>query len=1210
MMRVFAPVVLALTLAACGGGGSGKQQRPILPDFPDGSGEILPQQRGLIFTYPLPGQTEVAPGAPVVLRFSHPLRASVANPAELFTIREVVNGELSGDPVPFTLTVVPSSEPLLVGNSLRLQPLLPLKEKTTYRVVAVDAIPLETGDVSLQPVGVPPLQFTTRAAFQGPALSQSLSALNDLRVTTLLPAPAAFPLTELTDGFPLVDFSTLRLQFTQPLDPATVVYGQQVRLLKIGLLTDSLVPAQLIVSGNRLSIDPDADLDPSARYRLELRSVTQQGVTPANVIRSRLNSSSAPGAALAFGPYTRFEFQPRASGENPDPSKRSASTVRITLPSGVRSSLTGDTINEVPVASPLLGDSTNNNPAIAPAQGELFADLAFAPNFRDFTPTIVPIRVPKNNKLTSVGLDVFIGGEVDANLSTEQLSITLITDANGLLLPNKFNRSVSAPSLVTLAMDIALTAKNKTSNGAFTQDVTHVVVNGIAFIDEATETLKIEAIGVAELKVLGVDDAVGVLSLKLETNLAGPQGRLLDDGFAPVVDSWVPGEVRGAADQEPGSLLRPGDPIIVNFTEAVDRRTLRDGLLTSPISLSCATGCSNQGDVPFDYELDGNSLIIRPRGGLELGGEYTLTLTDDITDLTGKPLRPTPATTGDWVRSFKLPAAVTSNVINRPPVVLAMTPGYPCPIEPGTRDIAASIQGRCAGGQADDDLLPLPDVDPRAPISVQFSQSLNPATVTLATTCGGVGSLRVETVNASGQCVAPVPGRLVDVGPRGIQFFPTSPWVKGTLYRYVLRSNGSNASAACVAGGLCGANGLPLQTQLIAPTLDVVANRQRGGPDIEVMFRGGDAVFGTVLGLRVLPILDVNTNFLLDGGEGRAIRIDANGNPLVPTQFCQPGEALEGLTTPATPGRCIAPNGALLQPDTVAGDAPGDDGSSFTGAATDFALGCENGRESENTTSGAGQVCQGNQFLLISAALGAITGKAMDVDDLTPGMEMPVSINPSIVYTSGAQIYADLGLTPTASPLTEALCELPLIGSLCEGAEIVTGLVDGLLPISVLDGTYDLPEGQAYTGPLVFRMRLPDTDNDGRRDDPIPGVIRRSADGRLLLTASLDLYTDIPEINALASLAGQPLIPIEHDVRSNNNLTSETDPSQGSGTIKVTGEVQFLPDGRLTARLSNDAPVRLTANLSALGGLVAGSLRVRVPSNRFVIDASLAPIKK
>lgn len=1237
MMRSLATLALVLTLAACDGGGSSNQQRPVLPDFPDGSGEILPEQRGLVFTYPLPGQTEIAPAAPIILRFSHALDPTVLNNAEtlndLFVIREVANGVLTGNPIPATVVAVPASEPLIAGNSLRLQPTSPLKEKTTYRVLATGPIPLTTGNVSLQPVGVPPLQFTTRAALQGASAAQSLTALSEFRIVGALPSAVAFPLDQLNGGFPLVDFSTLRLQFSQPVDAATVVYGNDagstLRLFKLGMLgTTTLVPAQVIVSGNRLSIDPDDDLDPSSRYRLELATVTQQGVTPQSVIRSRLTSNkNTPGAPLAFGPYTRFEFEPRDSGNT--------SRVRITAPSSgngtVRSSLTGFVINEVPVASPLLGDSRNNRPSIAPAQGDLFADLAFAPNFRDFNPTIVPIRVPKNNQLTSVGLDVFIGGEVNANLSTEQLNITLITDANGLLLPNKFNRSVSAPSLVTLAMDVALTAKNKTSNGAFTQDVTHVVINGVAFIDEKREILKIEAVGVVELKVLGVDDAVGVLSLKLETNLDGPQGSLAPDLTAPLVDSWVPGEVPGAAGQPSGALLRPGDPIIVNFTEPVDRRTLRAGLLSRPIRLVCNdNSCSDQGDVPFTAELDGNSLIIRPTAGVQLGGKYTLTLTDAITDLAGNSLRPGPNQTGNWVRTFEIPPAVNSAVINRPPIVLSVSPGYPCPIEPGTRNIAADIQGRCAGGQADDDVLPLPEIDPRAPITVQFSQNIDLATVTLSQTCAGAGSFRVEAVNGSGACLSVVPGRLVDVGPRGLQFFPRDPWVKGVLYRYVLRSNGSNASSQCVAGGICspaqqGRPALPLQTQLIAPNRDIVANRQRGGPDIEVVFRGGDPVAGTALNLRVLPILDVNANFLLDGAEGRSVLAAVVGGQLTEAPGltrCEPGQALEGLTVPATQGRCIAANGALLQPDTVANDAPGDDGASFAGAATDFALGCPTGRQSEDTPGAtSGQDCQGNQFLLISAALGATLQPARKINPAGPNtpenMEIPVAINPSIVYTSGTQIFASLGVRPDATPATSVLCGLPLVSALCDALGPVLDLVNGLLPLAVRDSTYDLPDGQVYTGPLVFRMRLPDSDGDGRRDDPIQGVIRfvdpdgaGPLPGKLVFSARLDLYTDIPEINPFAALAGIEALPIEHDVRSNVNLTSETDPLVGSGTIEVQGEVQFLPDGRLTIRLSNATPVRLTANLSALGGTIGGVLRVRVPTGRFIIDASLAPVKR
>ncbi|PQA44886.1 hypothetical protein, partial [Amnimonas aquatica] len=97
--------------------------------------------------------------------------------------------------------------------------------------------------------------------------------------------------------------------------------------------------------------------------------------------------------------------------------------------------------------------------------------------------------------------------------------------------------------------------------------------------------------------------------------------------------------------------------------------------------------------------------------------------------------------------------------------------------------------------------------------------------------------------------------------------------------------------------------------------------------------------------------------------------------------------------------------------------------------------------------------------------------------------------------------------------------------------------------------------------------------------------------------------------NAVATIVGQPVIPIEHAVRSNNDLTASANATKGSGSVKVRGEVSFLPDGRMTVRLANIEPVRLSAQLSALGNLLVGELKVRVPTQRFIIDASLAPLK-
>ena len=132
---------------------------------------------------------------------------------------------------------------------------------------------------------------------------------------------------------------------------------------------------------------------------------------------------------------------------------------------------------------------------------------------------------------------------------------------------------------------------------------------------------------------------------------------------------------------------------------------------------------------------------------------------------------------------------------------------------------------------------------------------------------------------------------------------------------------------------------------------------------------------------------------------------------------------------------------------------------------------------------------------------------------------------------------------------------------------------------------------------LIFRIRYPNDING----DPtnIRGFISEGLNGPEL-EAVLNLYSDIPEVDAFAEILGQRALPIDHDARSNEELSN----------FRVRGKVLFLPDGRLTASLENQEPLKLSINLTALGGLVGGVLRVTVPAKRFVIDVSLQPIKQ
>lgn len=1183
-------IALSVLLAACSGG-SGTPQQPVIPDMPGPKADVLAQQRSLIYAYPGPGQTEVIPATPIALRFSHPIgsefsEAELGSTVFILCKESAVNNQGDCAPsgrVPLTVAFTPGSTD---RKGVVLTPASLLEEKTKYRLSSVGLL-LDTGkdasgnvtagDPSLRNVFVQaadfgqPLIFTTRAAFEGPKNLRSMDTVK-FDVEHLTPNPEGFFLGK--EGVGLLDFSTIRLQFTQPINRKTLSYGLGAAD-SISLVDEAgdLVPANVLVNDSQLSIDPDTDLDSTQTYALK--------------INSKLKSEFG-NAFNAASKFVNYQFTPLKTAQS--------SSAKSFIPKSGISTLLGTPVNQVPVASPLLGlDAIKSKPQ---ATGQLIADLGLPANLSQFSASLAPLRVRKNSQLTADSLVVFLDGRVPAGLETDTLTVKMISDANGFLLPNRYSLSPVAPSLVTLEMDIAVSAKNDTSNGAFTQSRLHVPVSGLATFDAETNTISIDAVGTLEIKILGVDNAVAVLALKLVVDLSedpiikpcvsGPVDEskpcsLINDAN-PDIQSWVPGATINGLPG--GEFIRPGDPMIVNFTKVMDASSFKNGL----------TLTKNGVGEPFTSRLDGASLVVTPNSPWEHNASYRLSVLPSVRDLSGLQLA------GGAVKNFdfKIPALASTKV--RPPIVLSTYPGYPCPIAAGTRDVAGNKQGRCAGGKASDDLLPLPKIEPKRAIKSVLSQSVSAASIKLASACNVAGSYRVEKVDAQGICLSAVPGRVV-VKPQEISFEPADPWVKDQLYRYVLGSNNSLTSSVADCSGtqaICGSNGLPLQTQLIAQTLADAQNSQRGGPPMEIYFKGGDVLSGSAIGLRVLPVLDVNANFRLDPTERRATKATlTNGFPqAIVDTVCDPGFSASGAASTPTTGYCLASNGALLQPDRQT------TGSSFSGAATKFRLGCESGVGAEDEDENNGQECQGNQFLLITSALSARLDSSVTRNGRS---EVQVFIDPGIVVTSGADIFADLGLTPDASPVSQALFtalgSIPILGPIITTAvDTGVGLVDGLLPIAVQDSTNtELPKGHLYTGPLVFRMRYP-ADNG-----PIKGYIY-SENGKLFLESQLDLYTDIPEINPTATILTAPLIPIEHEVRSNADLSGAAT-TEGSGSVKVRGEVKFLPDGRLTIQLSNIEAVRLTAVLSGLGGLLGGELKVRVPANRFVIDASLAPLK-
>jgi len=749
-------------LAACGGG-SGDEQTVSFDNW---------QETEVVYSYPFDGQAEVSPNAPVVVRFSDPVEVDASN----FT--------LTGPDGTVTLTVQSADE----GRSAVLMPDQALAVKSEY-ALTLNNIRTDSGDAAIPDGSV---DFTTRAALEGKP--RALRQLSDsFEVASVSPDG---------DDLPFLDFSSVNLVMTQPLDRQTVVYGDTVTLTQNG----QTVPAQLRVDGRQISIDPDDVLEPGSEVTLELT----------NGVQNQYGD--------AFAGFTRT-FSPRDTKprETLVQEAAPADPVLGCLDDGVQTSpITGDPINCVPLIAKLLGDNT-----VSKQQGNVFAELGFAPRFPDKT----PLRVPKGSLLKGDPLDVRIGGEVPAGFDSGEVTVTFLGDANGYLLPNPYSDDPSAPKQLRLTMDVAFDTENQQANGAFNQTLLQVELVGYAIADTAKGSLIVDAVGVVEPEVLGTETAYGVLSFHMESYPDQQNAPEMEvDMTSPELAAWQPGEH--------ANKQRPGDPIILNFSEPLDP--------TSVIEGDTLRVTADGNPVDFEYYLDGVSVVIQPQPSLQHNTDYQVQFTDGITDIAGNPAL------GETL-SFSLPAYIGSDA--QAPLALTAYPGFPC--IPTGFNLANNDAGRCQGGKSGDDHLPLARQPANRPIIVTFSQAMDPASINAST-------FQVQQVDAAGNPAGDVDGEIT-VSGRSVKFIPDQPWQEGTLYRYVLNSVANNP--ACGSNAICDTRGLPLQTNLLAQNPDDAPAPTEGGPDLPIFFRGVAATNDVLQQLRNLPTSDVNANFLHESAE-------------------------------------------------------------------------------------------------------------------------------------------------------------------------------------------------------------------------------------------------------------------------------------------------------------------------------------------------------
>ena len=623
----------------------------------------------MVFTSPSNGQLDVPLGTRVVVTFSDPVSAGALGGCTASD--SAASGGLClvgpNGPVAAMAEVAP-------GDGTSVQFVSPaLEPGTTYQVFASTALAPTAANL---PASGPLFSFTTRST-RPRAAPPSVIAIDGSD-------PA-----HVGQHRPMYQTSTIRLVFSEPLDPATVVAGTgSVELVE--QTSGTVVPATVIANGIHVSIDPVADLTGGTMYSLKLGNrITDTGGTPLAPIAFALAPADSAGRGI-----TKQVLRTWKDGD-PGPAMPRAGAAR----------------NAIVIDKPLIGTDTT---LLLPSTLE--AELG-DPKALD-GPIAFTIR--RGQRLSASGLDIKLGGSIPSGLTTGNVQIELLTDGGGRLYRNPYQpadqrpENDRAPLYVDLVLDLAVSAVDPAGNAVLSQSVLGVEATGT--VNASSGALSIETVGSMELGLLGVTVAPTNLVLELVTD---PTAQVAIDTEPPTVIA-----APGANDV----TQQVGAGLDLVFSEPVDIDRLRAGGLT----LQDAAGAV----VPAVIESHGAAVVVQPLAPLAYSTSYTLVLSD-VADVAGNALAST-------TLAFDTPKLAGTGV---PLTVAAVYPGVPCALSGSS----AAAPGHCTSGLDGDDGYHPFALAANEDIQVVFTQPVKPGTLTHGTACGQ-GSVRVEALDGAGAC--------------------------------------------------------------------------------------------------------------------------------------------------------------------------------------------------------------------------------------------------------------------------------------------------------------------------------------------------------------------------------------------------------------------------------------------------------------------------
>ncbi|MBZ2187903.1 Ig-like domain-containing protein [Alcanivorax sp. JB21] len=775
---------------------------------------------GLIYTYPLDNAVDIPHGSKALFVFSHQVDADeVAAGCGAVDAAAVPEGSfcIIGPDGPVDI-----SDRISVVNAGRsLQVTLDgLISGGRYAVWLRE--PAAPGAVNL-PGNTPLMHFRMRQSNPVPDAPPTVLAINHN-------APDAYAEPAASDPrFPFMDFSPVRITFSEPLAQQTVRYGETFELLhRDDTGQASLVPANVYAERHYISLQPEQDLIPGERYELRLSS----------------DIRDLGGDALAEETFVLIPLPSKAEiGDDNPPIRQVLRTFPAPGDPGFpRQSQLSDTyLNSFELVTEVLGAvETSTYPDSLEA---FLADPVLYPNY-------TPILSRHGQSLRLTGINpAKIGGQIDTNLMTGDIGGLFFTNVTAYLLRNPHRPhntnpdDALAPLTAVMHFDVAMVGEDEAGNATFNQNLMHVQAPGIVSVYDGSlnfevfTTLQLEALGGAAR--INADFSLGIRS---------SQGFVVDESNPHIT------EITGTypADGEVNFPTR--ENIMLTFSRPLSNNALDEIQL-----LDMSAGGT---PVPIRVNRDGTTLTVTPLAELASAAEHRLMLPAGLSDSHLFNPMPVVPRAGDALGGDGELVFSTANYAGTatPPMILILHPGVGCALaDAGTQEGKA---GRCAGGLSSDVHYERFHYEIGTMMEITFSQPMD------------VTTLRAGTISADGSrctdgpvCLGkesegswqniPVSTHIED---RSMQLYPGHDALQpGQAYRLVVNGNSAPAFRNHARFG-----NLRLNT---TPMAGIRASGNQGGANILVDFDAIDQVSTIFANVRTMPYSDTNGNGVLDTGE-------------------------------------------------------------------------------------------------------------------------------------------------------------------------------------------------------------------------------------------------------------------------------------------------------------------------------------------------------